>query len=196
MTQTIVAHVAESMNDLKSADKDREDRAYQTLLEMTAEHVDWAYEIWEDLLRLTAKGNNRQRSIAGQLLSNLAKSDPELRLVRDADHLIAVTKDERFVTARHVLLALWKIAIVGDRQREAIVNGLVRRFKECTAEKNCMLIRYDIQCVFKKIYEVTGDEGLRSTAEQLISLEEDGKYKRKYDTLWRSAAKFSRCTKY
>jgi hypothetical protein len=188
MTKAIVAHVAESINDLESTDKDRQNHAYHALLEMTGERVDWAYEVWDDLLRLTAKGDNRQRAIAGQLLSNLAKSDPEARIVRDAEHLIAVTRDERFVTARHVLLSLCKIAIVGDRQREAIVDGLVRRFKECIVEKNCTLIRFDIQGVFKKIYEVTADESLRSTAEQLISLEEDAKYRKKYATVWRSAA--------
>jgi hypothetical protein len=188
MTKQMVAHVEESMNDLKSADKDRQNHAFQTLLEMTAERVDWAYEVWDDLLRLTANGDNRQRSIAGQLLSNLAKSDPELRIVRDAERLIAVTRDERFVTARHVLLALWKIAIVGNRQRKTIVDGLVRRFEECAAEKNCTLIRYDIQCVFKKIYEEFGEESLRLTAEQLISLEEDAKYKKKCGTVWRSVS--------
>ena len=188
MTKAVVAHVAESINDLKSTDRDRQNYAYQALLDMTAERVDWAYEVWDDLLRLTAKGDNRQRSIAGQLLSNLAKSDPEARIIRDAERLIAVTRDERFVTARHVLLSLWKIAVVGNRQRKAIVDGLVRRFKECTVEKNCTLIRCDIQCVFKKIYEVTADENLRSAAEQLISLEDDAKYRKKYATVWRSAA--------
>jgi hypothetical protein len=195
MTKAVLAQVAEIMNEVKSADKDCQSRAYQTLLKMTAEHVDWAYEVWDDLLRLTAEGDNRQRSIAGQVLSNLAKSDPKLRIMRDAERLIALTRDERFVTARHVLLSLWKIAIVGKRQRKAIVDGLVCRFEECTAEKNCTLIRYDIQCVFKKIYEMTGDESLRSTAERLISLEEDAKYKKKYGTVWRSAAPLHGCTK-
>lgn len=188
MRKAVLAQVAESMNDLKSAEKDRQNRAYQTLLGMTTEPVDWANDVWSELLRLTAQGDNRQRSIAGQVLSNLAKSVPEQRIVEDAERLIAVTRDERFVTARHVLLALWKIAILGEAQRAAIVDGLTRRFKECTAEKNRTLIRYDIQCVFKKIYEFTGDESLRSTAEQLIALEEDGKYKKKYGTVWRSAA--------
>jgi len=195
MTKAVVAHVVESIQDLKSTDKDRQNYAYQALLDMTAERVDWAYEVWDDLLRLTAKGDNRQRSIAGQLLSNLAKSDPESRIVRDAERLIAVTRDERFVTARHVLLSLWKIAIVGNRQRMAILDGLVRRFKECTSEKNVTLIRYDIQCVFKKIYEVTADENLRTIAEQFINLEEDAKYKKKYASVWRSPAPSSGCTK-
>jgi len=56
MTKAVVAHVAESINDLKSTDRDRQNYAYQALLDMTAERVDWAYEVWDDLLRLTAKG--------------------------------------------------------------------------------------------------------------------------------------------
>ena len=39
--------------------------------------------------------------------------------------------------------------------------------------ENCTLIPVYIQCVLKKIYEATGDETLRSIAEQLISLERD-----------------------
>ena len=186
MTKADFAHIADSINNLKSTDKDRQNHAYQTLMDLTAEPVDWAYEVWDGLLWLTANGDNRQRSIAGQLICNLAKSDPEARIVRDAERLIAVTRDERFVTARHVLLALWKIAIVGNPQRNAVVDGLRRRFKECAAEKNCTLIRYDIQCVFRKIYEATAEESLRSTAEQLICLEEDAKYRKKYATVWRA----------
>src|SRR3954470_11414370 len=107
MTKAVGALPAESMNDLKSTDKERQNRAYEGLLETTAEPVEWAYQAWDDLLWLMAEGDGRQRSIAGQLLSNLAKSDPELRIVRDAERMFAVTRDERFVTARHVLLALW-----------------------------------------------------------------------------------------
>ena len=80
---------------------------------------------------------------------------------------------------------------MGNDQRKAIVDGLVRRFKECMEEKNCTLVRYDIQCVFKKIHDVTADENLRTIAEQLINLEEDTKYKKKYATVWRSAAPLS-----
>jgi len=49
MTKTVVAHVAESINDLKSTDKNRQNPAYRALLDLTAERVDWAYEVWDDL---------------------------------------------------------------------------------------------------------------------------------------------------
>src|SRR6476660_2906327 len=133
------------MDDLKSKAKDSHDQAFLSLTEMTKEPVDWAYEVWDELLLVIVEGDNRQRSIAGQLLCNLAKSDPKERILKDSAALLALTKDERFVTARHCLLSLWKVAVVGARQRKAVVDGLARRFKECTAEKNCTLIRYDIQ---------------------------------------------------
>ena len=193
MSKSAIAAVSASMEDLRSKDKERQNQAFQSLSAITNEPVDWAYDIWDELLRLISKGDNRQRSIAGQLLCNLAKSDPEARILKDTAALLALTKDERFVTARHCLLSLWKIAIVGDRQRKTVVEGLVRRFKECASETNCTLIRYDIQCGLKRVYEVAGDERLRSTAGELRELEEDQKYRKKYATVWRSAAKMPTC---
>ncbi|MGA8043661.1 MAG: hypothetical protein WCA37_12745 [Terracidiphilus sp.] len=188
MTKTTMPGVSESMRDLDSRSKDRQDQAFQSLSEMTRESVDWAYEIWDDLLRLIATGDNRQRAIAGQILCSLAKSDPKGRIIHDVPVLLALTKDERFVTARHCLLSLWKVAIISDHHRKAISEGLVQRFKECEAEKNSTLLRYDMQCVFRKIYDMTGDKRLRQTAEQLIALEKDPKYRKKYATVWRSTA--------
>jgi hypothetical protein len=176
-----------SVDDLKSDDKARQDRAFVSLTALTEGPVDWAYEVWDELLRLMKEGDNRQRSIAGQVLCNLAKSDPNERIVKDTAALLALTKDERFVTARHCLLSLWKVAIVGARQRKAVVDGLVRRFKECGTEKNGTLIRYDIQCTIRRVYDAEPDAKLRVTAEGLIALEGDAKYRKKYATAWRGA---------
>ena len=177
-----------SMDDLKSKDKQSQDQAFLALSQMTKEPVDWAYEVWDELLLVIVEGDNRQRSIAGQLLCNLAKSDPKERILKDSAALLALTKDERFVTARHCLLSLWNVAVVGARQRKAVVDGLARRFRECTAEKNCTLIRYDIQCTLRRVYDFQSDPKLRATAEGLIDMEEDPKYRKKYATVW-SAAK-------
>ena len=173
------------MEDLRSADKDRQNAAFTALGEATQEPVDWAYEIWDDLLRILIEGDNRQRAIGAQILCNLAKSDPKGRMVKDVDALLVVTKDERFVTARHCLQSLWKVGVAGERQREAVVKGLVRRFQECEAEKNGTLIRYDILAVLRRVYDATSDSEVRSTSEALMDLEEDPKYRKKYATLWR-----------
>lgn len=187
MAKGIAPEIDALMEDLRSREKDRQNRAFQALLEMTSERVDWAYEIWDDVLELMAKGDNRQRSIVGQVLSNLAKSDPQGRILADFGALLALTRDERFVTARHCLLSLWKVAAVDDRHRKLVMEGLAQRFRECAAEKNCTLIRYDIECVLKRIYDLSGDEGIRSTGEKLMELETDPKYRKKYGTAWRSA---------
>ena len=119
----------EMMDDLRSSDKDRQNRAFQSLLHATQQPVEWAYEVWDELLRTLTDGDNRQRAIAAQALSSLAKSDPNERMLKDFGALLAVTKDERFVTARHCLQSLWKVAVAGERQRNVVVKGLVRRFK-------------------------------------------------------------------
>jgi len=171
--------------DVHSQDRDRRYEAYQYLLKETQEPVGWAYEVWEELLTLLSQGDNHERSIAAQLLSNLAKSDPERRIVRDIDKLILVTKDERFVTARHTLQSLWKIGVVDLVLQELVCQKLEARFKECASEKNATLIRYDIIVNFNKMYQQFQDETVKQRAMMLIGLEADPKYQKKYSAVWK-----------
>lgn len=173
------------LEDLRSSVPDRQNYAFQSLLKATDRPVDWAYEVWEDLLRTLVDGDNRQRSIAAQVLSNLAKSDPKERMLRDLAALLTVTKDERFVTARHCLQSLWKVGVAGGPQRKALLRGLEARFKECKAEKNCTLIRYDILVVLRRVFDLVDDEQIRRTAERLMGMEDNPKYRKKYATVWR-----------
>ncbi len=163
-----------------------ENYAFQWLLKATDSPVGWAYEVWEDLLRTLVDGDNMQRSIAAQVLSNLAKSDPKERMLKDLAALVKVTKDERFVTARHCLQSLWKVGVAGEPQRKALLRGLEARFKECKAERNCTLIRYDILVVLRRVFDLVNDEQLRLTAERLMAIEEEPKYRKKYATVWRT----------
>lgn len=185
MVQTPSVPYKQLMEDLLSASQDRQNEAFHALVKASDSPVDWAYEVWNDLLGIVQHGDNRQRSIAAQVLSNLAKSDSKERMLRDLPALLKVTKDERFVTARHCLQSLWKIGVVGEALRNALLKGLAARFQECAAEKNCTLIRYDILVVLRRVYDVAKDEHIRSTAERLIAMEEDPKYRKKYATVWR-----------
>jgi len=171
-------------DDLRSPDPDRQNYAFQSLLKATDSPVDWAYEVWDDLLRTLADGDNRQRSIAAQVLSNLAKSDSQQRMSRDLAALLKVTKDERFVTARHCLQSLWKVGVAGETQRKALLQGLAARFRECKVEKNCTLIRYDILVVLRRVFDLVNDEEIQLTAEHLMATEKDLKYRKKYGTVW------------
>ena len=61
--------------------------------------MDWAYEAWDrNLAQGLSHQDNHIMAISAQVLSNLAKSDPKNRMSKDFDTLLAVTKDERFVT--------------------------------------------------------------------------------------------------
>jgi hypothetical protein len=186
MPQTQPVPFKQLLDDLRSPSQDRQNQAFHRLLKASDSPVDWAYEVWDDLLRTLVDGDNRQRAIAAQLLSNLAKSDPKQRMLRDLAALLRVTKDERFVTARHCLQSLWKVGVAGEPQRKTLLKGLAGRFNECAAEKNCALIRYDILVVLRRVYDVVKeDEHIRSTAERLIATEEDAKYRKKDATVWR-----------
>ena len=104
----------------------------------------------------------------------------------DVPALLAVTKDEKFVTARHCMQSLWKVGAAGESQRNVLIDGLTSRFQGCTAEKNCTLIRYDIIESLRKVYEAVPEETIRQRALELIATEEDLKYRKKYATLWKA----------
>jgi hypothetical protein len=174
-----------AIDNICSTDPDLQNQAYVSLTAATEQPVDWAYEAWDDVVADLRHPNNRARSIASQVLCSLAKSDPEKRILHDFDLLLAVTKDERFVTARHCLQALWKVGVAGRDQQDIFLNGLERRFAECSAEKNCTLIRYDILQSLRNVYDLTQDETIRVKALAWIETEADEKYRKKYSTLWR-----------
>ena len=173
------------LDNIRSTDKELQNKAYFYLLEATEKPVDWAYKAWDELLEGLSHKDNHVRAISSQMLANLAKSDPEKRMLRDFDVLLAVTKDVRFVTARHCMQAIWKVGGAGKEQQQILVDGLVRRFQECLTEKNCTLIRYDIIQGFWNLYNEVKDEKIKEKALELIETEEDLKYRKKYASLWR-----------
>jgi hypothetical protein len=179
------AAVKALMADIHSADRTVQGRAFSSLMEATDEPVGWAYEAWDELRKALTRKDNHLRAIASQLLCNLARSDPEGRILKDFDALLEVTRDERFVTARHCLLSLWKIGLAGEAQRRRVVDGLAGRFADCAAEKNCTLIRFDIAQGLGKLYDQVKDEAIRSKALELIETETDPKYRKKYAGAWK-----------
>jgi hypothetical protein len=174
-----------NLDNLHSADREVQNEAFLYILEATERPVDWAYNAWDEMVASLGSKDNHERAIAAQVLCNLAKSDPEKRILRDFAALLAVTKDERFVTARHCMQAIWKVGAAGKEQEELLLAGLESRFHECIAEKNCTLIRYDILQGLRNLYDEIKDEMIRAKAQELIATEDDLKYRKKYATLWR-----------
>jgi hypothetical protein len=174
-----------NLDHLWSEDRELQNKAFFHILEATDKPVDWAYDAWDKLVENLSHKDNHNRAIAAQVLCNLAKSDPQNRVLKDFAALLAVTKDERFVTARHCMQALWKVGAAGEKQQKVLVDGLAGRFKECISEKNCTLIRYDIIQSLRNLYDAVNDEKIKERALELIETEEDLKYRKKYASLWR-----------
>jgi hypothetical protein len=179
-------------DNLRSNDGTLRFAALTALLTLTDQRVDWAYAVWDELVATLRHPDNHQRAIAAQLLCNLAKSDPEQRMLKDFDALMAVTRDARFVTARHSLQAIWKVGLAGTPQQQLVIERLAGRFRDCAAEKNCTLIRYDIIQGLRKLYDAVQDEQIREQALALIATEEDGKYRKKYASLWKAIVSAAR----
>ena len=173
-----------SLDKLRSPDGDVRFEAMNTILTATNEPVDWAYDVWDEMVAMLRHDHNHVRAIAAQVLCNLAKSDPDNRMRKDFDKVMAVTKDEKFVTARHTLQAAWKVGAAGPQQRKMVVDRLAARFDECAAEKNCTLIRYDIIVGLRKLYDEVKDDKVRQRALALIETETDAKYRKKYASVW------------
>jgi len=174
-----------NLDNLWSTDRRLQNDAFFAVLKLTDKPVDWAYEAWDELLANLTHKDNHNRAIAAQVLCNLAKSDPKNRMLKDFDNLLAVTKDERFVTARHCMQALWKVGVAGKKQQQKYMEGLESRFKECIAEKNGTLIRYDILQSMRNVYDAIKDGKIREKALELIETEADLKYRKKYAGLWK-----------
>ncbi len=179
------AETKRHLSNLHSNDANSRYESFQYILKLTQQPVDWAYDVWNDLLLQLKNGDNHQRAIAAQLLSNLAKSDPDNKMFADVDKIFEVTRDEKFVTARHSLQRLWKIAIVNKQLQEKVTGYLSYRFNTCNTEKNCTLIRYDIIEVLRKIYDNTNNDTVKQKALALIETEGDLKYRKKYTTVWK-----------
>jgi len=184
-----VTDVQELVGEVRSSDKDVQGRVFQALMAMTETPVDWGYDVWDELVTDLAHGDNRVRAIAAQVLCNLAKSDPEQRIIAALPELMVVTADERFVTARHCLQSLWKIGVTGPLPRETYRQALAARFAAAREEKNGTLVRSDIVESLGRVHAATDDMAIAHTAHELIASEEDVKYRGKYAKVWRARAR-------
>jgi HEAT repeat protein len=179
------AAIRKHLENVHSADARTQNAAFMALMKATDRRVDWAYAAWDDLIGMLTDKDNHVRAIGAQVLCNLARSDPSGRMLKDFQRLLAVTRDERFVTARHTFQAIWKVGLAGEKQRKLLLEGLGRRYKECAKERNTTLIRYDINVSLGRLYDAVRDEDIKKRALEWNDTEPDAKYRKKYATVWR-----------
>jgi len=177
--------IRSKMDAIFTGDGETQFKAYDYLMKASEKPVSWAYDVWDEVVGGLTHKDNHVRAICGQLLGNLGKSDPKGRMFKDFDKLLNVTKDERFVTARHTMQNIWKVGLAGKKAQGLVVDGLEKRFKECVKEKNGALIRYDILMALRNLFDATTSSEIKEKALELIELEKDAKHKKKYATVWK-----------
>ena len=170
-----------------ASDRDEAYRALVELFAMTERPVPWAYDVWDGLLADLTHKDGHKRSFAAQMLERLAISDPEGRMLRDFPRIVAVTKDERFVTARHALESLWRVALAGPDRAALVADALEARFRECLGEKNAALTRTDVIAAMRRLAAAWEDGGVEARALALIDSEPDEKARKKQLAAWRKA---------
>ena len=107
------------------------------------------------------------------------------QMLHDFPTLWDVTKDSKFVTARHALQSIWKVGLAGPEQREIVLNYFYNRFKNGINEKHYTLIRYDMIVGLRKLYDAVKVEHIKEISMELIQFEEDSKYQKKYMSAWK-----------
>jgi hypothetical protein len=177
--------IRSQLDNIRSGDGEIQFKAYDYLMKETEKPVDWAYKAWDELVEGLTHKDNHVRAITSQILTHLAKSDPNGRMFKDFDKLLNVTKDERFVTARHCMQSLWNVGVVSKKHQKMYLEGLSERFKECIKEKNGLLISYDIMVSMRNVYNEVKDETIREKALELIASEKDVKNQKKCADVWK-----------
>jgi hypothetical protein len=181
MDKTLQTH----LDNLWTSDRAAQNAAYAFVMQAAEQPVDWAYEVWDEVVANLTHADNHNRAIAGQLLSRLAISDPDRRILNDFKTLLNVTRDERFVTARHVMQSIWRVGLAGEEPCALLLEGLETRYAECAKEKNGALTRYDIHATMRNLYDAVAVEKIKASALAWIELETDLKNRKKYGGVWK-----------
>jgi hypothetical protein len=169
-----------------SGDKDASYEALVTLFALAEEPVDWAYDVWDELLVNLTDSDPHKRAFAAQMLARLANSDPDGRMLHDFPAVAAVMRDERFVVARHTLQSIWRVGRAGPAQATLVADELERRFHDCAPEKNASLVRTDAIKSLRKLADTIGDEGaIKARVDALIETADDEKTRKKMQAAWR-----------
>ena len=144
--------ILELLRDLDSVDGNMRKPAFDRLIAITDEPVDWLEDVFEALKTKLYSKNAFQRSIGVMLLSNMAKSDKSDRLALCADRCFELLSDEKFMTARLTAQAVWKIAIARPSLRAKTVDALMHALGNSNASPHPNLIRQDIVLSLVRIH--------------------------------------------
>ncbi len=173
--------------DRESPDREVAYQALESLWELTEEPVDWAYEVWDQLLSDLTHREGSTRAFSAQLLTRLAISDPEGRMLSDFPKVAAVMEDEKPVTARHTLQSLWHVGLAGLKQRVLVLEALETRFRTSGGTRRGSVVRRDVMTGLGQLFQATNDDQVKARAHALLDEESDEKERKKQRAAWKKA---------
>ena len=168
-------NIRQMVADLSEKDDNIRYEAFRRLMSITEEPVPWIYEVWDELAAKFDSDNSYQRSIAMNLFCNLSRCDSEKRIHSILPRLLALTEDEKFITRRQTMQALWKVAWFQPETYEAVVAKYVERFSSCVNEEHPNLLQRDIIQALLTLSDLRNDYELAAKVDSLIQSEPDAK---------------------
>jgi hypothetical protein len=167
--------IQQLINALSEKDDNIRYEAFKELMTITEQPVQWDDEVWKLLGAKLDSDNSYQRSIGMNLLCNLTRSDHDKHIIGVLPKLLALTEDEKFITRRQTLQALWKVAWFLPETYENVVGKYVERFTTCVNEEHANLLQRDAIQGLLTLAELRNDEALFGKIDQLIQSEPDDK---------------------
>lgn len=166
----------------KENDWETQNKAFLLLIETVSNKVDWVYEVWDKLVGDLSSSNIELRLRAGQLLSYLATSDTEKRILKVFPEIWNITYDLNPEFSVDLFQATWKIGLAGTEQRSMLFQAYEERFKETfiDLESNDEIVRSYILKNLIRLYEQLQDERTADLIQKLLYLESESRYKVNY----------------
>lgn len=150
--------------------------AFKEILELTEKKVKWIYDKFYLLTEKLSSENSYQRSIGFMVLANLCKSDDENRIQPLLPVLLKQLNDEKFITSRQSIQAVWKFALNNEAMKSFVLKSLGNEFydnRHLSTHGN--LIKQDIIGSIKLIADNANDVKILSLISDLITEENDPK---------------------
>ena len=194
--ENLPAEVKALFADRASGDADRAAAATLRLFAMADAKVDWADEVWDELVAGLSAKDNHQRAFAAQLLARLAVSAPT-RVLDDLAGIAALMRDGRAVTARLTVQSIWRIGLAGPKQARRTVDALALRYTACEGDKNADVVRIDVITSLGRLAAALDGElraELDATVARLIGSESDPGVQFKQNAAWRKGQKLPTST--
>jgi len=111
----------------------------------------------------------------------LRKVIQRIRMRHAIDKILRMTDDESFVTSRQTIQSLWKVAATGKAMQKRVGDHLAKQYGECIKGRHYNLIRQDIIQCLRDLYHTAKDQGIEHTAFELIGMEKESWYRKKYE---------------